>query len=235
MFICNDFCGLDFLRGLRGVVFDCDGVMFDTLGLNRTFYNLMLEKLDLPEMTREQELYAHAHTVKESLSYLIPDERQAEVPAVYKSIDYTELIPSMQMEEGLIELLSVLRASGVRLGIFTNRLNTMHHILEHFDLTQYFDPVMTAEIVEPKPHPEGLYRIMEQWGAKPAEIAYIGDTSIDARVARRAKVPFWAFKNEGIQADMYLWEFWNLRKMVLQAAREGGVLGTPAKNPNFWL
>lgn len=232
MFICNDFCGLDFLRGLKGVVFDCDGVMFDTRALNMRFYNLILDRMGLPPMDKGQEDYVHAHAVRESIAHIAPEGRLDEALTVWKGIDYTELIPSMVPEDGLYELLGTLRAAGLKMGVFTNRTNTMELVLEKFGMAQFFDPVMTARIVAPKPHPEGMHRILEAWNIAPHEMAYIGDTELDAQVAGAVGVPFWAYGNESLQAQMYLRDFWSLRRRIVHAAREGGVLGTGCTRPH---
>lgn len=233
MFVCNDFCGLDFLKGIKGIVFDCDGVLFDTRGLNMRFYNLILDRMGLSPMDKAQEDYVHAHAVRESIAHITPEDRQEEAFSVWKSIDYRELIPAMIPEGGLYDLLPALRNAGLKLGVYTNRTNTMELVLERFDMTQYFDPVMTAGKVTPKPHPEGMHRILELWNMQPHEIAYIGDTSLDAQVSNAAGVPFWAYKNELLQADMYLRDFWSLKRAVLRASSEGNVLGHNGKAPLY--
>ena len=57
-------CGV---RPVRGLVFDCDGVLFDTRDVNRFYYNHILEKLGLAPMTAEEEDYSFMHTVDVSL------------------------------------------------------------------------------------------------------------------------------------------------------------------------
>ncbi|NJB66644.1 HAD superfamily hydrolase (TIGR01549 family) [Desulfobaculum xiamenense] len=234
MFLCNDFCGLDFLKGLKGIVFDCDGVLFDTMGLNRRFYNLIRERLGMPPMNEDEENYVHAHAVRESIAYITPAEREEEVREVWKSIDYRELIPAMVPSPGLYELLPTLRSAGLRMAVYTNRTNTMEMVLDRFDLAQYFELVVTAGNVTPKPHPEGMYHILGSWNVQPTEIAYVGDTSIDAEVAESAGVPFWAYRNELLKADMFLNDFWSLRRCVMRAAGNGGVLGKNGKRPHFF-
>ena len=56
---------------IRVVVFDCDGVMFDTTRANTAFYNRILDHLGRPAMTDEQVRYMQMHTVFESLSHLL--------------------------------------------------------------------------------------------------------------------------------------------------------------------
>ncbi|MDY7001726.1 MAG: HAD family hydrolase, partial [Thermodesulfobacteriota bacterium] len=85
MFICNDFTDIEFLSGLKGIVFDCDGVMFDSMGANRRYYNLVLEGLSLGPMDQDQERYVHAHMVRDSIAHIVPPERLQEADEIRKN------------------------------------------------------------------------------------------------------------------------------------------------------
>ncbi len=206
-----------FPDGLIGLAFDCDGVMFDTRDCNIRFYNLILERMGLPPMAPAQEDFVHFATVQASLEYIIPRSRWAEIPIVRKSVDYVaEIMPLMRPEPGLMELLATLQTLHIRMAVYTNRTNTMELTLDRWGMTSYFFPVITAAVVRGKPHPEGAFRILEAWGAKPGQIAFIGDSTADQGAAQGAGVPFWAFKNETLAADRHIPDFWSLRQAILQ-------------------
>jgi len=220
MFICNDFTDIGFLNGLVGIVFDCDGVMFDSMEANRRYYNLVLESLNLGPMDREQELYFHAHVVQDSIARIVPPELIQEAHEVRKNIDYREVLSFLKPESGLYPLLSTLSAVGIKCAVYTNRTTTMDMVLEKFALQQYFYPVVTASMVRAKPHPEGMHKIMHDWGARPREIAYIGDSGVDADTAAASGVPFWSYKAETLTAEMHLLDLWSLRRCVQRAYPE---------------
>ncbi len=220
MFICNDFTDIEFLSGVVGIVFDCDGVMFDSMEANRRYYNLVLEGLGLGPMDRDQERYVHAHMVRDSIARIVPPERVREAEEIRKSIDYRKVLPFLRPESGLYSLLSMLSAVGIRCAVYTNRTTTMDLVLEMFALRRYFHPVVTASTVQAKPHPEGMHKILEHWGAKPHQIAYIGDSEVDAVTAEASGVPFWSYKNEMLTAGMHLHDFWSLRRCLQRAYPE---------------
>ena len=58
------------MTALKLVIFDCDGVMFDSRDANRIYYNQLLEKFDYPLMDREEEDYVHSHNVMDSVSFI---------------------------------------------------------------------------------------------------------------------------------------------------------------------
>jgi HAD superfamily hydrolase (TIGR01509 family) len=193
---------MDILK-IKAVVFDCDGVMFDTAMANRKYYDEVLQNFDKPALNEEQFINVHMMTVEEAIAYLFPE--MADLSSVYdclKNIGYHKFIPYMIMEKGLKELLIKLKDNGYIRGIGTNRTNSMEQVLEDFHLEDYFEVVMTAaKVKKPKPDPEQLLLIMEQFKLKPDEILFIGDSDYDRLAAARAKVGFAAFKNPDLKAD----------------------------------
>ena len=198
---------------IRGVVFDCDGVLFDSRDVNRHFYNHILKTLGLEPMGPEDEEYVFMHTVDASMARIIPPELRARAAEVQGHMTYADFIERMIPEPGLFELLESLDRRGVRMAVNTNRKNSMELLLERFDLGRYFDPVMTAaKVALPKPDPEGLRRIVEAWGMSALEMAYLGDSSVDQETTIRAGVPFWAYRNPALPAQLHVDSFLELRQ-----------------------
>ncbi|KUG27095.1 had-superfamily hydrolase, subfamily ia, variant 1 [hydrocarbon metagenome] len=211
------------LSAIRGIVFDCDGVLVDSRDANRMYYNLIRERMGLLSMTPEEEDYVHAHSVTLSLARIIPPERLEEAHAIRRGFDYRDIMPYVYLEPGLREFLVFLRHKNVRMGILTNRTTTMELLLETFDLSLFFSPVVTAgRISHPKPCPEGLHRILSAWELPKSQVAYIGDTALDERAARAAGVPFWAYKNPALLAAMYIPDYDSLRLCLCKALPDPG-------------
>lgn len=201
------------LRRIRGVVFDCDGVLFDSRDVNRHYYNHIRLALGLPPMTREEEEYAFMHTVDASMARIIPPELRAEAAEIQGHMTYNDFIERMIPEPGLFELVETLASLGVLMAVNTNRKNSMEMVLERFGLTRFFDPVMTAaKVARPKPDPEGLRRIVEAWGVGEGAMAYLGDSVVDQETTVRAGVPFWAYRNRELAAQLHVDSFHELRQ-----------------------
>ena len=62
------------MKDIKVVVFDCDGVLFNTDRANRAYYNAVLRRLGKPEITAEQFAFVHMHAVAVSMRYLFPDD-----------------------------------------------------------------------------------------------------------------------------------------------------------------
>lgn len=201
------------LRQVRGVVFDCDGVLFDSRDVNRHYYNHILFTLGLPEMSVEDEDYAFMHTVDAALARIIPPGRMDQARAVQHHMTYADFIDRMIPEPGIFELLAGLERLGMRLAINTNRRNSMEMVLERFGMTRFFDPVMTAaKVARPKPDPEGLNIIVRSWGMPVDALAYIGDSEVDQLTTAGAGVSFWAYRNPNLRAKLHVDSFHELRQ-----------------------
>jgi HAD superfamily hydrolase (TIGR01509 family) len=218
----------ELVRRVKGVIFDCDGVMVDSLEANTVFYNWFKQQCGLPPMDEEETAYVHAHSVKASLARIIPEELHPRVDELRAQVDYRDLLPYIRMEPGLVSLLALLRSQGVSLAVNTNRTTTMELLLDHLGLHGFFFPVVTAgKVSMAKPHPEGVHYILRTWGVAPSEAAYVGDSGVDERTAQTSGVRFWAYKNPKLSAEMLVNDFGDLRRLFLRAVREGGLNPDP--------
>jgi HAD superfamily hydrolase (TIGR01509 family) len=186
------------------VIFDCDGVMFDSRQANIHFYNHLLAHFGLPPMNHEESAFVHMHTASESTSYIFKGSPHGEEADDYRiHMDYTPFIEDMIIEPGLVELLGRLKGH-CKLALATNRSNTIDLVLERYELTAYFDMVVSSlDVDHPKPHPESLEKILDRFGLSPEQGVYIGDSEIDEQTAAAAEVPFMAYKNRELTAAYY--------------------------------
>lgn len=184
----------------KAVIYDCDGVIFDSFNANLRFYQRIMEVMDRPLLdTKDQEQMRVLHTFanREVLAYFFPDPEDFNRSlSAASAIDYLDLVPFMTMEEGFVETLAKL-AGRVELAVCTNRSTSMELLLESFDLSRYFGCVMTASKVEnPKPHPEPLLKVLQYYGLSPEEALFVGDSDVDRQAAEAASVPFVCYKGD---------------------------------------
>lgn len=196
------------LRRFKGFIFDCDGVLIDSLRANTVYYNKYRTKFGLPPMTPEDEHYTHIQNVYDSLRRILPPEHYEAGLAFRSQIDYRDMLPFLTREPGIRRLLGWLKGAGFLIGVDTNRMDTVHLVFEAVDLLGYFDPVMTvANTAAPKPDPDGVRQILEVWGLRRDEVAFLGDSSVDEHTAKNAGVSFWAFKNPDLDGEILVPDF----------------------------
>ncbi|MBI9088505.1 MAG: HAD hydrolase-like protein [Desulfobacterium sp.] len=190
---------------IKAVVFDCDGVMFDTAEVNRLYYNQLLAHFNKLALTDEQFVKVHMFSIKDAIEYLFPEKNGFDdVYAYMKGLKYKDFIRHMVMEPGLKILLEALKTRGYIRAVATNRTNTMDAVLKAFDLEDSFDAVVTAADVEkPKPSPDQLLKIMDQFNLQAKELLFIGDSEFDEMAASGVGAPFVSFKNPSLTADYH--------------------------------
>ncbi len=185
----------------RAVAFDCDGVMFDSRQANIHYYNHMLHHFGLPPMTGATVDFIHSHTADESIRYIFQGTPYTDEALAYRwKVDYTPFIQDMIIEPGLKGLLEWLKPR-FGLAVATNRSNTIGEVLKTHGLTGVFDLVVSSlDVEQSKPHPESLFKILDFFQVGPERILYVGDSVVDEETARRAGVPFIAYRNRSLKA-----------------------------------
>ncbi|MEA3544609.1 MAG: HAD-IA family hydrolase [Thermodesulfobacteriota bacterium] len=178
---------------IEAVIFDCDGVMFESRQANLAYYNRILGQFSYSPVSVEQKKMAHlCHTASSPmvLKSLLREEDLSPALRFAATLDYCEFIPHMDQEANLVELLD--RLSGqYPLAIATNRGKSILAILDHFNLHNYFLAVVTSHDVErPKPAPDMLLLAAEKLNIEPENCLFVGDSDLDKLAAAEAKVQF---------------------------------------------
>ena len=111
---------------LKLVIFDCDGVMFDSKSANQQYYNHLLDHFRYPPMSSDELEFVHIHNVMDSTRHIFrhyPDQDLTAVDQYRQELGYTPFLPYMRMEEDLVDFLKTC-APRYQLAISTNRTNT---------------------------------------------------------------------------------------------------------------
>lgn len=202
---------------LKLVIFDCDGVMFDSKDANRIYYNHLLEKFGYPLMDEQEEDYVHSHNVLDSINFIFRKyPREIEEVNQYRiSVDYTPFLKYMVIEPDLKEFLGILKPKFYT-AISTNRSNTMPSVMKMHDLESYFDLVVTSlDVEQPKPHTEGLIKILNHFQLSASEAVYIGDSMVDREHTAGVNMRLISFKNPDLPAEYHVTRFLDIPQLPI--------------------
>jgi phosphoglycolate phosphatase len=174
------------------VMFDADGVLFESFESNIAYYNAIFLQAGEPPLNPEEEIL--------SISYAAGDvfklrarhnaELLERIHGIARNLDqqpfFDLLRPPFELRPFMMEL-----KRRYRLALATNRSATVPALVEHLKLPGIFDAIASAlDKVPPKPAPDILRLCMERARVTPAQAVYIGDSPIDRVAAEAAGVAF---------------------------------------------
>ena len=204
---------------IRCVIYDCDGVLFDSLEANTRLYNDLCAKVGRGPLRGEEMQYVHTHTVFEALHFIFWQKDEMEKKALemlrLKQIDLREYIVYLKMEPHLLQALEKLKEKGILRAVNTNRTTSMKYIMEKYDLWPYFEMVVTAlDVKNPKPHPESIEKILQEFNLNKKEAVFIGDSDVDQQTAKSSGIKFIAYKNKDIGNNAYIEDHLDVIKLL---------------------
>jgi HAD superfamily hydrolase (TIGR01509 family) len=204
---------------IRCVIYDCDGVLFDSFEANTRLYNDLCARVGRGPLREEEMRYVHTHTVFEAIHFIFGKEDEMEKKALemlrLKQIDLREYIVYLKMEPHLLQALEKLKEKGILRAVNTNRTTSMKYIIEKYDLWPYFEMVVTAlDVKNPKPHPESIEKILQEFNLNKKEAVFIGDSDVDQQTAKSSGIKFIAYKNKDIGNDAYIEDHLDVIKLL---------------------
>jgi len=194
-------------REIRCVIYDCDGVLFDSLEANRRLYSHICVSMGRKPLTKKELDYCHTHTVFEAIHFLFEnsEEEKRTLEFLRHNVDLKQFVEYLVMEPHLLEALTILRQRKIVTAISTNRTTSMRHIIERFGLQPYFDMVVTAlDVQHPKPHAESVEKIVSAFNLNKKEVLFVGDSDVDKQTAEASGVGFVAYKARYLSEDAFI-------------------------------
>ena len=185
---------------VRAAAFDLDGTLIDTMGDLSAAVNLMLGMLgaaELPE-PRVRALVGNGvdqlvlRALTESLGNRPTHSAQRSAAlALFRRLYGQRLFKHSQVYPGVVQALRSLSDAGIALCCVTNKDSMFAEpLLREAGLGNFFAFTLCADRAEDrKPSPNLLLAACSRLGLAPAEMLYVGDTSIDIAAARAAGCP----------------------------------------------
>ena len=171
----------------RGVLWDMDGTVLDTLEDLWAAVNVSLRRFSLPEASLEAVRAGLGNGAAHLISCVAPEEQAAEVLAFYKPWYDAHCNLKTRPYPGILPLMGALRAGGVRQAIISNKPDPAVQELAKSYFPGLLDSAVgESETVRRKPNPDAVLAAVKQMGLTVAECVYIGDTEVDLATAKNA-------------------------------------------------
>ena len=175
----------------KALLFDMDGTSaYTDEMIVQSFYVLYDLYKGGKRRNREEILYFSGPPLSVTFPKEFPDEPYQKMYDEFIRISTPFYDKYVVPFEGEVEVLRKLKKSGYKLGVVTNKGHVMaQYVLNLLKINDLFDSLVAGgDTKETKPHPEGIYKAMNELGASKEETLYVGDNDIDYLSASNAGV-----------------------------------------------
>ncbi len=179
---------------IKACIFDLDGTLTNTLPTISHYANAALEKNGFLPYDEERYKYFVGNGAKNLVARMLTEqgamseESFARVFGDYNATYDAAPLYKTEVYDGIYELLRELRTRGIQTAVLSNKPDfATVSVVKHF-FGDLFDIAHGArEGIALKPSPDGALSLMRELGlSSPAEILYVGDTSVDMDTGKSA-------------------------------------------------
>ena len=181
---------------IKGLIFDLDGTLLDTIDDIAQAMNDALQEMGLNRHSLEEYKVLVGSGIKNLAESVLPPEYHNPEGiegfiGTFREHYARSWHNKTKPYSGIVEMLNLLRATDLRLAILSNKSQRFTAAMADYwfmaEGKQTFDPVWGERAGIPvKPNPQAALAIAEQWGLSPQEIAFIGDSDVDMQTAVNA-------------------------------------------------
>ena len=177
---------------MKGIIFDCDGVILDSESLFAKGSNDHLKALGIiqdPDYDdNDAGITLKAYCEKIIKYYHIDQTLEEFLADEQKYLDKYFKDDELSPIEGLVDFLSKAFESGFKMGIASSSSKEyVKHKLKLFGIDKYFDFIVSGDMVtHSKPHPEIYLKAIEKMGLPANELLAIEDSVSGIRSAKDA-------------------------------------------------
>jgi phosphoglycolate phosphatase len=168
------------------VLFDLDGTLVDNFEAIHRCYDDVMRMMGLPSVTLEQIRRAVGGSVNVTVVKLAGEANAPTATRLFREHFPAVMYHGLRVYPGCAELLTALRARGVRTAVYTNKdEENSKKIMAHLGLDHLFDGIHGTN-VHPwrKPQKEFTHYVVSSMKADPRRTVMVGDSPFDIATAR---------------------------------------------------
>ena len=190
----------------KGVIFDLDGTLVDSLEDIADAMNSVLQNDNYPTHSYQEYQYFIGSGLRNLVYKSLPDRHNSETQIEH----YYQLMVEEYSNncthrtkpyDGIIELLNSLLDLNMKLSVFSNKSSDLTKKIVNELFPRYFNPIVGLSLESlKKPNPFEALEISKSLGLQPEEMIFVGDSGIDMQTATNANMHavgvFWGYRPE---------------------------------------
>ena len=192
-------------ENVNTVIFDMDGTVLDTLEDLTVSVNYVLSKFNMPEHSEEEYRKFFGNGIKYALKCAVteetPEEVIEEMLPIFREHYNEHCLDRTKPYDGIIELMSMLKANGYKMAIVSNKIDSAVKELNDRFFSEYVDVAIGEKPgIKRKPAPDTVLAALDELGSKKEAAVYIGDSEVDLQTALNSELPcisvLWGFRDK---------------------------------------
>ncbi len=176
------------MNKFKYIFFDLDGTLIDTVPLIlESFEHTFIKHFGVSRPEEETISYI-GMPIWNHMNSIYPGQEE-ELISTYMEYNLCRFERGIAIFLGIYNTLEELYKSGIIMGVITSRKKeTTNKALNLFNIKQFFSYIITSEDTDKhKPHGDPIKKAMHLAGiTNPAEILYVGDSTVDILCAKDA-------------------------------------------------
>ncbi|HEK86221.1 MAG: HAD family hydrolase [Candidatus Saccharicenans sp.] len=199
----------------KGVIFDLDGTLLDTIFDITVALNVVLARNGFRQYSIEEckKMVGDGMEVlvKRAVPEIASDEKAIKRLIQDYRLEYARIWRQNSMPyPGIPEVLSRLKQAKMKIAVLSNKSHEFTEIMTKELLPVEFDVIRGAcPGIPVKPDPQPAQLVLKELNLSPAEVVYVGDTSVDMETATSA----------GCFAAGALWGFRDAKELIESGAQ----------------
>lgn len=194
------------LDGIKGIIFDLDGTMVDSMWMWRQIDNEFMAAHGL-DMTDELEEAIEGMSFRETAEYFVRTyplkETADELMDIWVDMAIHKYRYEVPLKPGMAEFLPEMKRRGIRMGIATSNARILlDAVAQAHGLYEYMDAILTAnEVKRGKPAPDVFLAVADKLDLEPADCLVFEDISQGIRAGLAAGMKVCAVSDEYSRAQ----------------------------------
>jgi phosphoglycolate phosphatase len=182
------------MEKLQGLLFDLDGTLVDSSPGIQEAINVTMERLGFPTHSRSELEAMMGNGARKLIMLALPEAYRNDDEMIDRALNmydqaYEECcVAGAVPYEGIQDAVQELHKRGVKLAVLSNKQDVCTQKIVSTHFPNAFDMICGQTDAPLKPDPTVPTMIAATLGLKPSEMAEVGDTDVDVKTAKNAKM-----------------------------------------------